>query len=148
MTRDWVQDVLDFHRKFNPRVIERLPGKINPKDRYTDKHFGFGFVKEEVRELEEAFEKGEIENVADSLADLIYVSIRMALIWGVDLRPVWEEVHRANMEKVGGEVRGDGKVLKPPNWRPPDIQGVLARQVPINVEKMEAQQERGGRDVE
>jgi hypothetical protein len=43
-------------------------------------------------------------------------------------------VHEADRGKVGGGVRGDGKVLKPEGWVAPDVAGVLARQVPLVVE--------------
>jgi hypothetical protein len=36
------------------------------------------------------------------------------------------------MDKVGGAIRGDGKVLKPAGWQPPDIAGALASQEPID----------------
>jgi len=38
---------------------------------------------------------------------------------------LWNEVHRANMDKAGGPKRADGKVLKPEGWKPPDIHGIL-----------------------
>jgi predicted HAD superfamily Cof-like phosphohydrolase len=39
---------------------------------------------------------------------------------GIDGAPI-AAVHEANMKKVSGEVRADGKRLKPPGWKPPDI---------------------------
>jgi predicted HAD superfamily Cof-like phosphohydrolase len=44
----------------------------------------------------------------------------------VDLEPFFAEVHRANMAKLGGFRRADGKWMKPPDWTPPDIEGLLA----------------------
>jgi predicted HAD superfamily Cof-like phosphohydrolase len=38
----------------------------------------------------------------------------------VDLAPHFEEVHRANMTKLAGPKREDGKQLKPEGWQPPD----------------------------
>ena len=67
-------------------------------------------------------------DVADGIADLIYVLLGRAIAYGIDLRPVWDEVQRANMSKEGGGKRADGKILKPPGWRAPDINGVIARQ--------------------
>jgi predicted HAD superfamily Cof-like phosphohydrolase len=48
--------------------------------------------------------------------------------------PVWMEVQRSNMHKIGpdGVVvrRPDGKILKPEGWRAPDIDLVLSLQKP------------------
>lgn len=59
------------------------------------------------------------------LADLIYVAVGAALELGIPLGAVWAEVHTANMRKVGGGRRGDGKVLKPEGWTPPDVIGAV-----------------------
>lgn len=68
-------------------------------------------------------------DVVDGLCDTIYVAAGAAATMGVDLDPLFREVHRSNMAKVGGEVRADGKRLKPPGWTPPDIAGVLDDQI-------------------
>lgn len=65
--------------------------------------------------------------VADSLADTIYVAAGSNLEYGIPGHEVFGEVHAANMRKAGGPKRADGKVLKPPGWRPPNIEGVLRR---------------------
>lgn len=70
-------------------------------------------------------DRADIEDVADSLADITYVVLGAAVTWGIPLGPVFEEVCRANDDKVGGPVREDGKRLKPPGWKGPDIAGVL-----------------------
>jgi predicted HAD superfamily Cof-like phosphohydrolase len=44
---------------------------------------------------------------------------------GIDLRPFFREVHRANMQKLTGPKRADGKQLKPEGWQPPRIQEML-----------------------
>jgi len=69
--------------------------------------------------------KLEWDKAIDALADLLYVTYGAASTMGIDIEPFFEEVHRANMEKVGGPVREDGKILKPPNWKEPDIKGIL-----------------------
>ena len=43
-----------------------------------------------------------------------------AVEMGVDLEPVFAEVHRSNMSKDGGKDAG-GKVLKGPSFTPPNI---------------------------
>jgi predicted HAD superfamily Cof-like phosphohydrolase len=47
---------------------------------------------------------------------------------GVDLEPHFDEVHRANMTKILGRKREDGKQLKPEGWTGPDHEKILQRQ--------------------
>jgi predicted HAD superfamily Cof-like phosphohydrolase len=76
--------------------------------------------------------KGETEDdlvqIADALADMIYIACGTAVAYGIPLDKVFAEVHRSNMAKlVDGKVirREDGKVLKPEGWTPPDVKGVM-----------------------
>ncbi len=131
--RDWFQDVLDFHQKLAPGIVRPLPSLGEDPIR----HYSLDFIAEEFTELQDAARNDNLEVAADSLVDLIYVAIRCAIIWGIDLRPVWDEVHRANMKKEGGEQRTDGKILKPEGWLPPDVAGVLKRQSPLTNRKAE-----------
>jgi predicted HAD superfamily Cof-like phosphohydrolase len=70
----------------------------------------------------------DMPELADGLADLDYVVEGTRIEFGIDGAPIAAEVHRANMAKVGGPRRPDGKVEKPPGWRGPDIAGELKRQ--------------------
>lgn len=88
-------------------------------------------LAEEWRETDLAMAMGDMVEIADGLADLIYVAAGTALEYGIPLERVWAEVHRSNMAKadpVTGKVRkrADGKVLKPEGWTPPDIASVIA----------------------
>ncbi|WP_318656531.1 pyrophosphohydrolase domain-containing protein [Scrofimicrobium canadense] len=71
----------------------------------------------------------DVVETADALADLVYVIYGMALECGIDLDAVLAEVQRSNLSKLmpDGSVkrREDGKVLKGPNFSPPDVAGVL-----------------------
>ena len=74
--------------------------------------------------------EGHLEQVADALADLLYVVIGTGVAYGIDLSPVFEEVHRSNMTKfIDGYKREDGKWIKGPSYSPADLQAVLARQM-------------------
>ena len=72
--------------------------------------------------------------VADALADLVYVIYGMALECGIDLDAVLHEVQASNLSKLGADgkpiYREDGKVLKGPGFFSPDIAAVLARREP------------------
>ena len=49
-----------------------------------------------------------------------------ALEFGIPIERVWDEVHRSNMQKIGGATREDGKILKPDGWTPPNIARALS----------------------
>lgn len=125
---DWVQDVIDFHVRFAPDIINPLP-TVPAGNQHAN--YSLGFLEEELAETRHAMIKGDLPGVADGLVDLIYVAIRAALIWGIDLRLPWNAVHLANMRKVGGIRRGDGKFEKPVDFAPVDLTGILAAQEPL-----------------
>jgi NTP pyrophosphatase (non-canonical NTP hydrolase) len=59
------------------------------------------------------------------LADLLYVTIGFAVTFGLPLCEVFERVHQSNMSKLGEDgkpiYREDGKVMKGPNYQPPQL---------------------------
>lgn len=68
--------------------------------------------------------------VIDAICDIIVVVHNASNIMGIDIEPYFAEVHRTNMAKVGGPIRAsDGKRLKPEGWEPPDILGMLKREL-------------------
>lgn len=88
-------------------------------------------IKEEWEELQDAVEVCDLVEMADAMADLIYVIVGMAVTHGIPLEEVFAEVHRTNMAKFpeGKVLRraSDGKVMKPEGWRPPDIKYIIDR---------------------
>jgi predicted HAD superfamily Cof-like phosphohydrolase len=114
--------VLEFHRRFGIAVGERpsIPDAATVELRRR-------LIGEELAEYDAAVSAGDLTEVADALADLAYVIYGAAVSFGIDLRPVFAEVHRTNMAKVGGGERADGKVLKPEGWEPPEIAPLLER---------------------
>ena len=84
------------------------------------------FLEEETREYAAAAEAGDVVEVADALADLLYVVHGTALVHGIPLDAVFAEVHRSNMTKVDGNSIGPGtKAPKPEGYRPPRIRPLL-----------------------
>ena len=65
------------------------------------------------------------EEALKELADLVYVCYQYAENMGWFLDEALDRVHESNMSKLGpdGEpiYREDGKVLKGPNYKPPDL---------------------------
>lgn len=98
-------------------------------------------IMEEYQETMEALaqlltrqERGEITGTAElaqlahELADLLYVTYGGLADCGIDADAVFAELHRANLQKTRGPRRADGKQLRPADWRPADIAGVVEHQ--------------------
>jgi predicted HAD superfamily Cof-like phosphohydrolase len=86
---------------------------------------------EEHAELVEALASGDRAQIARELADVVYVAFGTAHAAGIDLDAAIAEVHRANMHKAtAGLRREDGKVVKPPGFRPPDMTLALVARTP------------------
>ena len=94
----------------------------------NDRGWAGGLLAEELEEIRTALEAGELPDLVDGIVDLIYVALGLANAVGVALAPVFAAVHAANMKKVTGLKRADGKALKPEGWEPPDIAAVLRTQ--------------------
>jgi len=124
MSQDWYADVQKFHEAMCQDQIGQFPAA--PSNKVAD--LRIAMMDEELSETSEAIYAGNLVGVADGLADLIYVAVGTAIAYGIDLRPVWDEVQRSNMAKLGGGRRADGKHLKPPGWKPPDIAMILDQQ--------------------
>lgn len=71
----------------------------------------------------------DVVAAADALADLSVVTSTLALEAAIPIDPLLDEVHRSNLSKLGADgqpVRDErGKVVKGPNYSPPDVAGVL-----------------------
>jgi len=121
------EDVLEFHKKFDLTI-----GSLNRSPSFNDALLRIDLIGEEHAELKNALERFCQVDIADACVDLIYVVIGTAITYGIDLRPIWDIVHKANMAKTGGGIRADGKVMKPKGWIPPEmaIQSELLRQHP------------------
>lgn len=119
------QMVHRFHERFGLVHHERptLPGRDVHRLRTL-------LIEEELAEFRNAGEAGDVVGVADALADLLYVVYGAAVEYGVDLGPVFAEIHRSNMSKDHDRgCRRDGKVLKGRGYEPPRVREVLARQI-------------------
>jgi predicted HAD superfamily Cof-like phosphohydrolase len=119
-------DVRNFHVAFGQLVgdFPNIPEDINERE------LRINLLQEEFNEYLNAEEKADIVEIADALADIIYIACGTAVSYGIPLDDVFEEVHSSNMAKlVDGKVirREDGKVQKPAGWQPPDIKSVLQK---------------------
>ena len=78
-------------------------------------------IDEEWSEFHEAYHHEPEANQLNELADLVYVCYQFAASQDWDLDEAMRRVHQANMSKLGEDgkpiYRGDGKVLKGPNYK-------------------------------
>jgi predicted HAD superfamily Cof-like phosphohydrolase len=117
------QMVREFHQRFG-EFIRSSPGLVDE----ATKELRIRLIREEMGEFEKAANEGNLVKVADALADILYVTYGTAVSYGIDLEPIFREVHESNMSKGDPEVRVlNGKVLKAKNYRPPDLQPILEK---------------------
>lgn len=114
-------------RDFMAQMDQYMPASPQWPDEVT-LGMRMDLLREELQEIEDALEVESFPEWVDGLLDLLYVTYGALASAGVHAAPVFREVHRANMAKLDGLVREDGKRLKPEGWKPPDIEGCLRDQ--------------------
>ena len=115
--------VREFHREFDIHVAGS-PSVPDPKTTILRERL----IQEEFDELKETMKAENLPGIAKELADLLYVVYGTAVSYGIDMAPVFREVQRSNMSKVGGYKRDDGKWVKPPTYSPARIEPILESQ--------------------
>lgn len=144
------QQVREFHQMFG-LTVNAVPAIPDGKDAVLRTEL----INEETREFTYAAVMGDITEIADALGDQLYIILGTANTYGIDLEPVFQEVHRSNMTKLwtSAEIAGaprdatvtrvchnadrafvvkrpDGKVLKPPSYEPANIAAIIQAQTP------------------
>ena len=88
-----------------------------------------GLIDEEFQEFMYACDYESYEQELKELADLVYVCFQYAENMEWDLEEAMDRVHKSNMSKLGLDGkpirRSDGKVLKGPNYQPPNLTDLI-----------------------
>ena len=117
-----LQQLWDFQSVYD-QTRNTKPTLISP----TESMLRYELGKEELIEYLEACNNDDIVEVTDALADQLYILLGTMVAHGMQgiIKDVFNEVHRSNMSKLGEDgkpiYREDGKVLKGPNYSPPNI---------------------------
>ena len=99
-------------------------------------------LSEEMRELFAEFDRAitEINTTGSAkpetiaammkeMADVQYVLSGTSAVFGLPMQQVFDRVHSSNMSKLGPDgkplFRADGKILKGPNYQPPDLDDLV-----------------------
>jgi predicted HAD superfamily Cof-like phosphohydrolase len=119
--------VLEFHQKFF-MTISKFPSVTEAENR----NLRVKLIQEELGEYKVAAFNHDIEEIADALGDLLYVVYGAAVSHGIDLEPVFNEIHRSNMTKLredGTIIYNElGKVMKPETYSPADLEPIIIMQ--------------------
>lgn len=134
MYLDRESTVAQFHKAFNH------PIDVNPKpDLIILRN---DLIAEEYQELKDELAAAMVDvqtggNIAPKtrqrilkeMADLQYVLSGLAVVLGLPLQEAFNRVHASNMSKLGADgkpiLREDGKILKGPNYAPPDLEDLV-----------------------
>ncbi len=160
MNKQQIQ-VKEFHEAFGVPV-GTTPKLISPERLLLRAELIFEEACETARAMGMAGEPSELVffgspnliDIADGLADLIYVINGAAVELGIDLEPIYDEVHRSNLSKMWNDdeisktppdqdcsisevdgmfplfvvKRADGKILKSPSYSPARIEDEIMKQ--------------------
>lgn len=121
---DWQHQVATFMREVKNLELPTRPIICAPLIRELCKVL----MKEELAELVKAMDEEDMVEIADGIADLLYVTLHTANCYGLHVDPIFMEVQRSNMTKKGGPTRSDGKQLKPDSYSPPSIARIIKAQ--------------------
>ncbi len=122
MTNEQIM-VAEFHKTFGihdnaiPALVDEKTAELRIK-----------LIQEEFDELKDAIATDDLVSLADGLADILYVVYGAAVTYGIDMEPVFAEVHRSNMSKVGGHKREDGKWVKPATYSKARLGPIIQKQ--------------------
>ena len=116
-----------FHEAFQHAVAE-APTLVE-----RDTWFLRGtLLAEELEEYAQACEKYNLVEVADALADQLYILLGTMQVHGMadKMEEIFDEVHRSNMSKLDTDgkpiYREDGKILKGPDFSEPNISSIIS----------------------
>lgn len=143
---DSVEMVADFHRAIDSNQVDVEPNTLSGEEA----RLRLALVLEEVGELAEAlgfpqlqidleqlredlpqlrrWPVAPLQDLLKEICDTRYVLDGTTIACGLDriFNAGFREVHASNMTKVSPpSYREDGKLLKGPNYRPPDLQKLL-----------------------
>lgn len=116
-----LQKVEAFNREVTALPIPAIPQILNE----SRLEWSLTALNEELSELREATEAGDVLESADALIDIVYFALGRLCEMGVPAEAVMDEVQRANMTKVRGELsKRPGSLghdaVKPADWKAPD----------------------------
>ncbi|MEC7286229.1 MAG: nucleoside triphosphate pyrophosphohydrolase family protein [Bacteroidota bacterium] len=122
-----LKSVKKFHQAFGVKISNKPTLELS-KDILKLRH---SLMKEENNEYLKAVEEKNLIEVADALGDMLYILCGTILTHGFQnlIEDIFDEIQSSNMSKLGDDgkpiYRNDGKVLKGPNYKKPNIKKII-----------------------
>ena len=94
----------------------------------TEREMACALIDEEASEFRAAVEASDLVEAADAVADLIWVALEAALMFGIPIERVFAEVRRSNETKLAPgqiSVNATGKIVKGSGYSRPDLLPIL-----------------------
>ena len=114
------------------KFMQKFKQEVKSKPSFPDDNIiklRINLIKEELLELEEALNERNIEETADALTDILYVTYGAGHAFGIDLDKCFDEVQKSNMSKLdkfGNPIyNNQGKVMKGPLYFKPNFKKIL-----------------------
>ncbi len=122
-----LKSVKIFHKAFGVKISNKPTLELS-KDILKLRH---SLMEEENNEYLKAVEEKNLIEVADALGDMLYILCGTILTHGFQnlIEDIFDEIQSSNMSKLGDDgkpiYRNDGKVLKGPNYKKPNIKKII-----------------------
>ena len=122
-----LKSVKKFHQAFGVKISNKPTLELS-KDILKLRH---SLMEEENNEYLKAVEEKNLIEVADALGDMLYILCGPSLTHGFQnlIEDIFDEIQSSNMSKLGDDgkpiYRNDGKVLKGPNYKKPNIKKII-----------------------
>ena len=122
-----LKSVKIFHEAFGVKISNKPTLELS-KDILKLRH---SLMQEENNEYLKAVEENNLIEVADALGDMLYILCGTILTHGFQnlIEDIFDEIQSSNMSKLGDDgkpiYRNDGKVLKGPNYKKPNIKKII-----------------------
>jgi hypothetical protein len=128
---NWAQRVADWNKRAG---VKRIDEGLTNAEQYSALRLAVDLIDEEIGETKAALNawtqnrSEALVGIADGIGDSIVVLCGLAYRLGIPLAAVMEEILASNDSKLIGGVqyRADGKILKGPHYKPPDLPRAMA----------------------
>lgn len=126
----YIDQLQNAVREFMLQAQQECPIRPTSPLPHSVRSLRLALICEELGELTNAVNKNDMVEIADAIADLLYVVIGIGIAYGIDMEPIFAEVHRSNMSKfIDGYRDSNGKWIKGPCYSPANLVPIIQAQL-------------------